>query len=626
MAKDLFCDMKRAIWILAALALMIPAFFGLSAATLAEEMPAAEDELLELTSAEKANLIRWTQQSLIDLGYLSDVADGKFGKKSAAALSAFQADQGLEVTGAMDEPTMVALVQAASKAVPVTDVQQRLIDLGYLQGKADGVWGSQSTAALKLFQRINGLEPTGISDEAVAAKLFAEDVVLLRNGLTEGDKGGAVSTLQERLDQFGFLEVEPDGEYGKKTTSAVKAFQQHLADQGLAEDYGVKADGIAGPVTQYFLFDPDYSTYIGDVKPGETGGEALRVERRLNHLGYMDLAEDETLDDYAVQALDMFRDMADLGDGKYADQAVIDALFSADAPRADHCVPHDIASGDTGWAVRDVEEALVRGGMMIKIPNGKYNSDVEDAIERLHTYLDKRDDDRAELFADKKALSVEAQQLLEGDLLGYVSDVGSKGGKSAEILRVQRRLHTLLYLKKNGVDGKFAGKSREAIRAFQTANGLEETGVADEATQLLLFSREAVAKPYPFRVEVSIDRQRVDIYQLGDDGQYTQVQSFTCSTGLHNSTPRGIFLNGFPVNRWHYFEKFACWAQYSFDIEGDIMFHSVIYSSNKESSLRTSSLRHIGSPASHGCIRLQVEDAKWLFENCPRGSLAILIY
>lgn len=56
------------------------------------------------------------------------------------------------------------------------------------------------------------------------------------------------------------------------------------------------------------------------------------------------------------------------------------------------------------------------------------------------------------------------------------------------------------------------------------------------------------------------------------------------------------------------------------------MFHSVIYSSNSEHSVRYSSVDNLGSPASHGCIRLQVKDAKWLFENCPRHSLAIIIY
>ena len=87
-----------------------------------------------------------------------------------------------------------------------------------------------------------------------------------------------------------------------------------------------------------------------------------------------------------------------------------------------------------------------------------------------------------------------------------------------------------------------------------------------------------------------------------------------------------MFLDGHPVNRWHHFEKFNCWAQYSFEVTGDIMFHSVIYSSDNENSLRSGSLYALGNPASHGCIRLTVEDARWLYEHCKRGTVAIVIY
>ena len=115
------------------------------------------------------------------------------------------------------------------------------------------------------------------------------------------------------------------------------------------------------------------------------------------------------------------------------------------------------------------------------------------------------------------------------------------------------------------------------------------------------------------------------MYQLDDQGDYSLAQSFTCSTGLHDSTPRGIFFDGHPVNRWHHFEKFNCWAQYSYLITNDIMFHSVIYSSDNEKSLRSGSLYSLGNPASHGCVRLKVEDAKWLFEHCKRGKAVIVI-
>ena len=260
---------------------------------------------------------------------------------------------------------------------------------------------------------------------------------------------------------------------------------------------------------------------------------------------------------------------------------------------------------------------------MIKFPGGQFGSGMEDAIERLYSYLKDQGDAHAELFADPKALSLEAVQALQDGLLSNRFDNISG---TSEVKRMQCRLYTLYYLPKNGIDGKLGRDTRKALKEFQTANGLAESGTTDAATQSVLFTEAALQKPYPYRVEVSIDRQEVDVYELNDQKGYDLVRTFTCSTGLHDSTPRGVFMDGHPVNRWHHFQKFNCWAQYSFIITGDIMFHSVLYSSNSEKSLRSGSLYALGNPASHGCVRLQVEDAKYLFEHCKRGKVIIVIY
>ena len=619
-------------------------------AALAEEMPVVVDEPLELTDeavttadvvvdepletpAEQAapaddpeaDATLRAQQLLIDMGLLEGTADGRFGPMTAAAVTAFQAQSGLTQTGILDAATLERLQDVSRSGRSETAVQQRLIDLGYLAGEADGKFGARSAEALRLFQQFHELTATGLIDNQTLERLFSDDVRSIHGPLIPGDKGEAVVEMQERLIQYGFTDEEADGAYGKKTIAAVTAFQQHLLDQGYGANYAITADGNASVVTQFFLFSEGYSTYLRDVTPGAQDAEALRVERRLHTLGYMDMTPDDTLDDYAQQALGLFEEKAGVSAGRGADRGVIEALFSDTAPKADHCVPHDIASGDSGLSVRNVQEALVRGGMLVKIPDGKYGSDLETAVKQLYNYLEKIGYPRAALFADPDKLSVTAQEALQSDLLGYRADVDDSASET-EVLRVQRRLHTLYYLARTGVDGNYGENSRQAVTDFQADNGLPQTGVADAATQALMFSTDAEPKQLPYRVEVSLDRQRVYVYERDERGNYNHVQTFICSTGLGNSTPRGIFLEGFPVNRWHYFEKFNCWAQYSFDVEGDIMFHSVLYSAASERTLRSGSVYALGSKASHGCIRLKVADAKWLFEHCPRGSLAILIY
>lgn len=62
----------------------------------------------------------------------------------------------------------------------VTRIQNRLIDLGYLSGSADGKYGPKTAAAVKEFQRKNGIHGesgyAGVATTFTQARLFADDV------------------------------------------------------------------------------------------------------------------------------------------------------------------------------------------------------------------------------------------------------------------------------------------------------------------------------------------------------------------------------------------------------------------------------------------------------------------
>ena len=59
----------------------------------------------------------------------------------------------------------------AATASQNKEIQQKLKDLGYYKGKIDGIIGKQSIAAIKSFQRDNGLVVDGIVGPKTAAKL-----------------------------------------------------------------------------------------------------------------------------------------------------------------------------------------------------------------------------------------------------------------------------------------------------------------------------------------------------------------------------------------------------------------------------------------------------------------------
>ena len=202
-----------------------------------------------------------------------------------------------------------------------------------------------------------------------------------------------------------------------------------------------------------------------------------------------------------------------------------------------------------------------------------------------------------------------------------------EGADGSEVRRVQRRLISLKYTD-HAADGIFDDKTASALTLFQQASDLTGSGEADRTTQEALFSPEAVANDQPlyeYLLKIDTEKQLVTAYGW-EDGEYTKaVREMVCSTGLDDTpTPAGTYKATGPVARWCYFPTYDCWAQYAFRIKGGVLFHSVLYQQPKESTLLEGSVMKLGRKSSHGCVRLSVEDAQWIFENCTAGTTVIV--
>lgn len=132
----------------------------------------------------------------------------------------------------------------------------------------------------------------------------------------------------------------------------------------------------------------------------------------------------------------------------------------------------------------------------------------------------------------------------------------------------------------------------------------------------------AVAEEMPYYITVDLSSQIVTIYRTSDNGI---VRQMLCSTGLNDATPTGTYT--MPKTKrqgerseWYYFPMFGSYAKYASRIVDYILFHSIPYSSMNESTISLSGIKAFGSPASHGCIRLLVEDSKFIAENCLAGT------
>lgn len=107
------------------------------------------------------------QKLLRMLGYPLGIPDGKFGASTRDMVERFQKDEGLEATRFVDKATwaeirLYADIFITSKGtINGVALQTALKKAGYLPGKADGIIGPKTVAALKTFQRDKGLTADG---------------------------------------------------------------------------------------------------------------------------------------------------------------------------------------------------------------------------------------------------------------------------------------------------------------------------------------------------------------------------------------------------------------------------------------------------------------------------------
>lgn len=124
-------------------------------------------------------------------------------------------------------------------------------------------------------------------------------------------------------------------------------------------------------------------------------------------------------------------------------------------------------------------------------------------------------------------------------------------------------------------------------------------------------------KQSSYYIKVNRKTCSVTVYAKdGKNGYIIPVKRFACSVGLPSTpTPTGTYYT--PARyRWHTLMG-PSYGQYCTRITGSILFHSVAGRNMTSYNLNARDYNKLGQPASHGCVRLNVRDAKWIYDNCP---------
>lgn len=153
-------------------------------------------------------------------------------------------------------------------------------------------------------------------------------------------------------------------------------------------------------------------------------------------------------------------------------------------------------------------------------------------------------------------------------------------------------------------------KPTPEVEPTYASQGAGPAGV--EGSTVAVSGREA---PESWWIDVNITEQMVRVY----DGDQL-VKEMLASTGIADKpTPLGSFKI---QNRgeWFFNPKYGQGAKYwvSFKDWGVYLFHSLAMDENQE--IIPEEAAKLGQPASHGCIRLEVENACWIYENIPEGT------
>lgn len=125
----------------------------------------------------------------------------------------------------------------------------------------------------------------------------------------------------------------------------------------------------------------------------------------------------------------------------------------------------------------------------------------------------------------------------------------------------------------------------------------------------------------PYYIMVNRTCNTVTVYGLGETGYYTEpVKAMVCSVGREGKrTPRGTFALTGKKKEWCLMLD-GTYGQYSSQFSGFYLFHSICYREKSPDAMITEEYNMLGQPASMGCIRLQVADAKWIYDNCAAGT------
>ena len=152
--------------------------------------------------------------------------------------------------------------------------------------------------------------------------------------------------------------------------------------------------------------------------------------------------------------------------------------------------------------------------------------------------------------------------------------------------------------------------------AFSSRTGILTRRIGDDVDKKF----QSYTSSTRYLMVVKLSEHKVRIYR-GGKNRWSRIHTYSCTTGAPSTpTVRGTFSIGAKGLYFNTGTAQRCWYYTQFC--GNYLFHSIIY--DRSSSPRNVVDGRLGISASHGCIRLALANAKWIYRNIPRGTKVVI--
>ena len=211
---------------------------------------------------------------------------------------------------ALPAPTIAQDSTEMAAPYSVSDIQQKLNDLGYDAGPVDGLIGRKTRGAIRAYQNDAGLPVTGEPDAAFLESLNAHSVASIISD------PALILRIENGLDRLGYAVGEIDGTVDHQLGMALSNYTRFA---GLPVDYRPTTATLAHIEQHEFRNDSQKASKL-----------IWDVETELTRRGYETGPIDGTIDLPTIGAIRDYEDDTDRRPNGKVDASLIDSLGLAD--------------------------------------------------------------------------------------------------------------------------------------------------------------------------------------------------------------------------------------------------------------------------------------------------------